>query len=236
MWKLVTLLVWAAAIHQAGLTLTGGKIARSQRITTGEVSQVRDDRREVLTETRECISEIGMTNSAAEFHPKGTVVLCRTASAGYSAVMGDDMATSQDFVTWTCGPARSLLPAVVPAGDAVGAARSPAMGSTHKTIYVPDLQMLRIPVPPRPNSAIVESIRTDNAAIDAAIDVSIASWGCFERRQALITAAVTGQIDVTTGGSGPHESWGVYRARFEGRVEAELLVGLARVRIRSVPS
>ena len=56
-------------------------------------------------ETRECISEIGLENSAAEIHPKGTVVLCRTAaSAGYSAVMGKDMATSQDFVTWTCGP------------------------------------------------------------------------------------------------------------------------------------
>ena len=73
-------------------------------ITTGEVSQIRDDRREVLTETRERISEIGLANSAAELHPKGTVVLCRTASAGYSAVMGEDMATSQDFVTWTCGP------------------------------------------------------------------------------------------------------------------------------------
>ncbi|MGH3850244.1 MAG: restriction endonuclease subunit S, partial [Pseudonocardiaceae bacterium] len=73
-------------------------------ITTGEVSQVRDDRREVLTDTREHISEIGLANSAAELHPKGTVALCRTASAGYSAVMGHDMATSQDFVTWTCGP------------------------------------------------------------------------------------------------------------------------------------
>jgi type I restriction enzyme, S subunit len=32
-------------------------------ITTGEVSQVRDDRREVVTDTRERISEIGMANS-----------------------------------------------------------------------------------------------------------------------------------------------------------------------------
>jgi type I restriction enzyme S subunit len=44
-------------------------------ITTGEVSQVRNDRREVLTETRERISKIGMANSAAELHPKGTVIL-----------------------------------------------------------------------------------------------------------------------------------------------------------------
>ena len=105
-------------------------------ITTGEVSQVRDDRREVLTETREYISEIGMANSAAELHPKGTVVLCRTASAGYSAVMGEDMATSQDFATWTCGP--NLDPFFLlwclraMRSDLLGRL---AMGSTHKTIY-----------------------------------------------------------------------------------------------------
>ena len=107
-------------------------------ITTGEVSQVRDDRREVLTETRERISEIGMANSAAELHPKGTVVLCRTASAGYSAVMGEDMATSQDFATWACGPKLdpfSLLWCLrVMRSDLLGRL---AMGSTRKTIYMP---------------------------------------------------------------------------------------------------
>ncbi|MGH3626204.1 MAG: restriction endonuclease subunit S, partial [Sciscionella sp.] len=34
-------------------------------ITTGEVSQIRDDRREIITETREKISKIGLANSAA---------------------------------------------------------------------------------------------------------------------------------------------------------------------------
>jgi len=52
------------------------------------------------------ISTLGLANSAAEVHPPGpgTVVLSRTASVGYSAVMGVGMATSQDFATWTCGP------------------------------------------------------------------------------------------------------------------------------------
>ena len=63
-------------------------------ITTGEVAQMRSDRIECITETREMISELGVANSAAEIHPAGTVVLCRTASAGYSAIMGRDMATS----------------------------------------------------------------------------------------------------------------------------------------------
>ena len=168
-------------------------------ITTGEVSQVRDDRREVLAETRERISEIGMANSAAELHPKGTVVLCRTASAGYSAVMGEDMATSQDFVTWTCGPRLDpfylLWCLRAMRSDLLGRL---AMGSTHKTIYVPDLQALRIPLPPiAEQHQIVTDIRASNATVDAAVDsIDRQAMLLVERRQALITAAVTGGISI----------------------------------------
>jgi type I restriction enzyme S subunit len=141
-------------------------------ITTGEVSQVRDDRREAIYETREKISTLGMANSAATLHPAGTVVLCRTASAGYSAVMGSDMATSQDFVTWTCGPRLDpyylLWCLRAMRQDLLGRL---AMGSTHKTIYVPDLQMLRIPLPPlEEQHKIVEEIRAKNAQIDKLAD------------------------------------------------------------------
>jgi type I restriction enzyme S subunit len=180
-------------------------------ITTGEVKQVRDDRVEDLYETREKISELGLANSAAELHPKGTVFLCRTASAGYSGVMGLDMATSQDFVTWTCGP--RLLPhfllwclrAMRP--DLLGRL---AMGSTHKTIYVPDLQMLRIPLPPLDEQEkIVHAIRRKNTRIDSLTDrVRHQQELLRERRQALITAAVTGQFDVTTA-SGRNATEGV---------------------------
>lgn len=172
-------------------------------ITTGEVSQVRDDRREVITETREKISEIGLANSAAELHPKGTVVLCRTASAGYSAVMGKDMATSQDFVTWKCGPLLApfylLWCLRAMRADLLGRL---AMGSTHKTIYVPDLQMLRIPLPSlNEQHSIVTSIRAANTAVDSTVDVIDRQLTLLaERRQALITAAVTGEMDVTTAG------------------------------------
>ncbi len=74
------------------------------------------------------------------------------------------------------------------------------MGSTHKTIYVPDLQMLRIPLPPLDEQRqIVKQIREQNARIDRLSDaVRRQSALLTERRQALITAAVTGQIDVST--------------------------------------
>lgn len=170
-------------------------------ITTGEVKQVRDDRLEDLHETREKISELGLTNSAAELHPKGTVFLCRTASAGYSGVMGSDMATSQDFVTWTCGPRLNpyflLWCLRAMRSDLLGRL---AMGSTHKTIYVPDLQMLRIPMPSLDEQGkIVDAIRRQNSRIDNLTDkVRRQVELLTERRQALITAAVTGQFDVST--------------------------------------
>ncbi|MGY1659636.1 restriction endonuclease subunit S [Geodermatophilus sp. SYSU D00705] len=170
-------------------------------ITTGEVRQVRDDRREVITDTRECISELGLANSAAELHPRGTVVLCRTAaSAGYSGVMGLDMATSQDFATWTCGPRldpfyllyclRAMRPYLL---------GYLAQGSTHKTIYMPDIESLRVPLPPIDEQrAIVGRIRQAVGRIDELVDAVDQQLRLLEeRRGALITAAVTGQIDLT---------------------------------------
>lgn len=73
-----------------------------------------------------------------------------------------------------------------------------ATGSTHKTIYIPDLQALRVPVPPIDvQRRIVDEIRASNRWHDStfdAIDRQLALLA--ERRQALITAAVTGQLDV----------------------------------------
>jgi len=169
-------------------------------ITTGEVSQIRDDRLEILEETREMISEAGLANSAAELHPKDTVVLCRTAaSAGYSAVMGMEMATSQDIATWTCEPLLDPFYLLW----CLRAMRSDllerlAMGSTHKTIYMPDLQALRIPLPPIDKQhEIVAAIRASNSTVDTATDAIDRQLKVLaERRQALITAAVTGEITV----------------------------------------
>jgi type I restriction enzyme, S subunit len=170
-------------------------------ITTGEVRQVRDDRQEIISDTRERLSELGVRNSSAEVHPAGTVVLSRTASAGFSGVMGSDMATSQDFVTWTCEASLSpyyllwCLRAMRP--DLLGRL---AMGSTHKTIYVPDIQTLRIPLPPRlEQEAVVAEIRARNASVDQLVDLGRTHMQLLaERKQALIAAAVTGRFDVTT--------------------------------------
>jgi type I restriction enzyme S subunit len=168
-------------------------------ITTGEVAQMRSDRIEYISETRERISELGMSNSSATLHGSGTVVLCRTASAGYSAIMGRDMATSQDFATWTCGPLlrpRFLLLCLrAMRQDLLGRL---AMGSTHKTIYMPDIEAIKVPVPPaEEQDAIVTAVYSEQRPLDAC-SRSLGDQIVLlqERRQALITAAVTGQLDV----------------------------------------
>lgn len=169
-------------------------------ITTGEVWQLRDDRVEYVSETRENVSELGIANSAAELHPAGTVFLSRTASAGFSGIMARDMATSQDFVTWTCGPRirpRFLLLCLrAMRGDLLGRL---AMGSTHKTIYFPDIQSIKVPLPPiEEQDQIVDWVWNRLRAIDAVVD-AIERQVSFlmERRQALITATVTGQQDIS---------------------------------------
>jgi type I restriction enzyme S subunit len=52
------------------------------------------------------ISELGIQNSSAVLHPKGTVILSRDAGVGKSAIMGCDMAVSQHFMAWRCKPGR----------------------------------------------------------------------------------------------------------------------------------
>lgn len=64
-----------------------------------DVWQIRDSPVEYVTQTNEKISQLGLANSAARLLPQGTVILSRTASVGFSAIMGVDMATTQDFGT-----------------------------------------------------------------------------------------------------------------------------------------
>jgi type I restriction enzyme M protein len=168
-------------------------------ITTGEVAQMRSDRIEYVTETREMISELGMANSSATLHPANTVVLCRTASAGYSAIMGRDMATSQDFATWTCGPLlrpRFLLLCLrVMRQDLMGRL---AMGSTHQTIYMPDIESIKVPLPPvAEQEAIIAAVYAQLPTIDRSISILNRQVELLEeRRQALIAVVVSGELEI----------------------------------------
>lgn len=167
-------------------------------VTLADVWQMREAKKEYIEQTEEMISEEGIANSGARMLPAGTVMLSRTASVGFSGIMARPMATSQDFANWICGP--KLVPeyllyvfrSMKPEFERLMA------GSTHQTIYMPEIRRLMTPLPPRKEQEeIVNGLRERLRPLDSAIrDTRVQIEILQEYRASLITAAVTGQIDV----------------------------------------
>ena len=165
--------------------------------TLADVWQIRQGA-DVIYETAEMVSELGLANSSVRRLPEGTVMLSRTASVGFSAIMGTEMATTQDFANWVCG--EKLLPEFLLCvfRSMPGEFRRLMMGSTHNTIYMPDIQAFRFALPPMAEQReIVERVRKATASFDGLTDEAQRGVDLLqERRSALISAAVTGKIDV----------------------------------------
>jgi type I restriction enzyme, S subunit len=163
-----------------------------------DVWQLRDGTRTYLGETKEQISAFGLASSAAELLPAGTVVFSRTASVGFSGIMPVPMATTQDFWNWV--PEDRLLPEYL---LFLFRAMSQeferlTMGSTHKTIYQPDAASLRVCVPslPEQQAIVAHIIKTTKVIDEMVTKVELAITRLIEYRSALITAAVTGKLNV----------------------------------------
>lgn len=171
--------------------------------TLADVWQLRDQQQDFLGETTEKISELGLQNSAAKLLPAGTVILSRTASVGFSGIMPQPMATSQDFWNWICG--KELLPKYL---LYVFRAMKEEfncliMGSTHQTIYQADAAALSTCLPPISEQQLIVAFLDDETKkIDrmvAAVEAAISRLQ--EYRAALIAAAVTGKIDLREAGA-----------------------------------
>lgn len=116
-----------------------------------------------IHDTIQKCTPLGIENSSARLLPAGTVCLSRTASVGYVTILGKPMATSQDFATWTC--TKALLPeylmfALLAEGDDI---RRFGEGSTHTTIYFPEIRALHICLPPVDEQAEIVRPLTANA-------------------------------------------------------------------------
>lgn len=162
-----------------------------------DVWQVREAGRSVITETAEMVSELGLANSSARVLPKGTVMLSRTASVGFAAIMGVDMATTQDFANWVCGP-RLNNEFLLWTFRAMRAEFSRLMmGSTHNTIYMPDIASFRFALPPLPEqTAIAAFLDRETGKIDALVEEQRRLIELLkEKRQAIISHAVTKGLD-----------------------------------------
>lgn len=166
--------------------------------TLADVWQVRSGEQKYVSETSEKVSQLGLENSSARLLPAGSVLLSRTASVGFPGIMKVDMATSQDFAVWTCSDELFneylyyVLLGMKPDFDRL------MMGSTHKTIYMPDIEAIRIARPPVDEQQYIVSALSDQLGrFKAVIEKTERSIELLkERRSALITAAVTGQIDL----------------------------------------
>ena len=100
-----------------------------------------------IYDTDKKISVLGIKNSSAVMHPKGTVVMSRDAGIGKSAITIEKMAVSQHFIAWVCSKELNnhflyyLLQYWKPQFETI------AMGSTIKTIGLPFFKKLYVPVP-----------------------------------------------------------------------------------------
>ncbi|WP_321927856.1 restriction endonuclease subunit S [Paraburkholderia guartelaensis] len=161
--------------------------------TLADVWQIRSDNVKYVHETKELVSELGLANSSARLLPAGTVILSRTASVGYSAIMGREMATTQDFVNWICYPqCRPEFLLYVLRGMRTEFQRL-MMGSTHQTLYMPDIAKLAMSLPPvDEQSTIVRFLDRETDKIDALIAEQEKLLTLLaEKHQATILRAVT---------------------------------------------
>jgi|688.fasta_scaffold223619_2 restriction endonuclease S subunit len=101
----------------------------------------------VITDTEECITDLGVENSSARILPTNTVCLSRTASVGYCTITGRPMATSQDFVNWVIkGDLHPSFLKFIFLAEGDQLLRF-ASGSVHQTIYYPETKAFAVCIP-----------------------------------------------------------------------------------------
>lgn len=151
-----------------------------------------------ISDTAYQVTELGIANSSAHLLPANAVVFSRDATIGRCAITTRPMAVSQHFIAWICG--ERVIPEFL-------LMRSRSMrfeldrlttGATLKTIGMPEVRTLVTPVPPiGEQESIIAWVSGETARVDSLTDEAERAIALLqERRTALISAAVTGQIDV----------------------------------------
>jgi len=163
----------------------GGKIPWVSLHDTGGLSG-----REILT-TEQMITEEGLAHSSARMLPKGTVVFSRTATVGKTTVLGRDMATSQDFANYICGPRLDNYFLLYLFRGMGRTWKSLMAGSIHNTIYMPVFKALRIVLPPLPEQRAIATALSDVDGLLGALDRLIAKKR--DLKQAAMQQLLTGQ-------------------------------------------
>lgn len=151
-----------------------------------------------ISDTANYITQLGIDNSSARLLPARAVVFSRDATIGRCAITARPMAVSQHFIAWICGG--RILPEylLLRLRSMTQELDRLTTGATLKTIGMPDVRTLVTPLPPfEEQRMIVDSVAEQTSALDELLQsVERAICLLHERRSALISSAVTGNIDV----------------------------------------
>ncbi|EMN7268908.1 restriction endonuclease subunit S [Vibrio parahaemolyticus] len=152
-----------------------------------------------IDDTSNKINELGMANSSAHLLPERSVVFTRDASIGLSAIMSKPMAVSQHLIAWICNDAKLIPEFLLLIFYAMEKEfERYTFGATIKTIGMDDVRSLSGAFPPQEEQKVlVEWAFQKMASLKNGIDKAESVVDLLkERRTALISAAVTGKIDV----------------------------------------
>lgn len=153
---------------------------------------------ESINDTTHHISNRGIAASAAHLIDAGAVVITRDATIGLAAIIERPMAVSQHIIAWVCGEHlrnRFLLRVI----DAMSQElHRLTFGATLRTIGMMDVKGMTSPLPPVEEQDKILSVLDQQLGglIAASKHLREQIFRIREYRQALITAAVTGRLDI----------------------------------------
>jgi type I restriction enzyme S subunit len=134
-----------------------------------------------IADTSATITPAGIANSSAVMHRAGTVVLSRDAGVGKSSIMKDEMAVSQHFIAWLCGPRLDnhflyyWLQAKKSEFERI------AFGNTIKTIGLSYFKKLKIPLPLLPEQRMIAAALITVDALISELEQLINKKGALKR-------------------------------------------------------
>lgn len=151
---------------------------------------------QVIFQTKQMPTQLGIDKSSARVLPTGTVCLARDISVGYVTIMGKPMATSQHFANWVCD--KNLLPEYLML--ALKAIRNnltmSGQGTTVKTIYMPALKQLKIALPPieEQKEIIRRTTELFICANSLETNLKLAKERILSLRHSILTKAFSGKL------------------------------------------
>lgn len=165
-------------------------------VSLNDTGYLRDN--DHISATAHNITSEGIANSSAHLLPPGAVVFSRDATIGRCAITAIPMAVSQHFIAWLPSERITSEYLLLRLRSMTQELDRLTTGATVKTIGMPEVRTLATPVPPLDEQRdIVCHVRKETATIDALMEAAEHAIELLqERRIAVISAAVTGQIDV----------------------------------------